>query len=177
MDAQSENTRECRTRYLHRTAGPTPYIESRRASEDEMRRGGDMHGRGGTEGLWGVALVATVSTLKFHPAEVRQSVHSGRCANDHPAAGTRTGTSQRGGYLAAVNGGRAHTSFTSSMSAPSGSCGTGTSAGGPESSSAPRVRRGYRQRGVSPMGPHTHFNRTEVHNTETTVQRSTRTRA
>ena len=75
------------------------------------------------------ALVAAVSTPTFHPAEVRQSVHSGRCANDHPAAGTRTGTSQRGGYLAAVNGGRAHTSFTSSMSAPSGSCGTGTSAG------------------------------------------------
>ena len=176
MDAQSENTRECRTRYLYRIAGPTPYIESRRASEDEMRRGGDMHGRGGTK-RGATALIAVLTPPEIHPAEVRQSVHSGRCANDHPAAGTRTGTSQRGGYLAAVNGGRAHTSFTSSMSAPSGSCGTGTSAGGPESSSAPRVRRGYRQRGVSPMGPHTHFNRTEVHNTENRLQRSTRTRA
>ena len=57
------------------------------------------------------ALVAAGSTPMFHPAEVRQSVHSGRCANDHPAAGTRTFHS--GGYLAAVNGGRAHTSFTS----------------------------------------------------------------
>ena len=78
-----------------------------------MRRGGDMHGRGGTEGSWESALAADTPTPTFHPAEVRQSVHSGRCANDHPAAGTRTGTSQRGGYLAAVNGGRAHTSFTS----------------------------------------------------------------
>ena len=67
----------------------------------------------GQKGHGGPALVAAVPTPTFHPAEVRQSVHSGRCANDHPAAGTRTGTSQRGGYLAAVNGGRAHTSFTS----------------------------------------------------------------
>ena len=71
-----------------------------REGEEERRRGA-------------TALIAVKTPPEIHPAEVRQSVHSGRCANDHPAAGTRTGTSQRGGYLAAVNGGRAHTSFTS----------------------------------------------------------------
>ena len=93
-----------------------------------MRRGGDMHGKGGTEGSWGAALVAVVPTLMSHPAEVRQSVHSGRGVNDHPAAGTRT--FQSGGHLAAVNGGIALRALRHSTIAPRGSCGTGASAGG-----------------------------------------------